>query len=167
MSHVIVMRILFGLFLLNEVVVLLRSSAEEKKQIIYPRYMPLPVLLLFAPFVYAIHVPVWIGWVMASVQSVGLLLEVSSEIQLARARSFSIVPRSPSEPQIAGFYRYLENPIYVGIVLQLVAWGALMPLALVGALLSYEGFRRMVKAERAHLATLDFRHRGVDSILWN
>jgi protein-S-isoprenylcysteine O-methyltransferase Ste14 len=167
LSHALVMRVLFGLLLVNEAIVLLRSTPEEKKQIIYPRFMPVPVLLLLAPFAYALPLPPWLGWSVASLQGFGLLLEVYSEIQLMRARSFSIVPRSPAEPQVKGSYRFLENPIYLGMLIQFIAWGAINPVAWIGALLNYEGLRKMVRAERAHLAGLKFEHRGVDSFLWN
>jgi protein-S-isoprenylcysteine O-methyltransferase Ste14 len=168
MSPVLVMRVLFGLLLVNEAVVFLRSSADEKKQIIYPRWMPLPMLLLLAPFAWSLaFLPTALGWCLAALQGLGLALEVRSELQLMRARSFSIVPRSPAQPQVKGSYRFLENPIYVGMLLQLLAWGAIMPLAWVGAALNYEALRKMVRAERAHLKTLGFEHRGVDSFLWS
>jgi protein-S-isoprenylcysteine O-methyltransferase Ste14 len=168
MSPALVMRILFGLFLVNELVVFVRSSEDEKKHIIYPRWMPLPMLLLLIPFAWSLpFIPVTVAWGLVALQAIGFVLELGSEIQLMRARSFSIVVQSPSQPQRAGSYRFLENPIYVGLLLQLIAWGALMPVAWLGAALMYEGLRKMVRAERAHLKTLDFEHRGVDSFLWN
>lgn len=168
MSPVLVMRLLFGLFLVNEMVVFARSTADEKKHIIYPRWMPLPILLLLVPFFWSLRfIPSTAAWVLAGAQGLGLVLEILSEVQLYRARSFSIVVRSPSKPQTAGSYRLLENPIYVGLLVQLMVWGALMPVAWLGAALMYEGLRKMVRAERAHLKTLDFEHRGVDSFLWN
>jgi protein-S-isoprenylcysteine O-methyltransferase Ste14 len=166
MTHVLVMRVLFGLFLVNEMIVVVGSTPEEKAQIIYPRFMPLPVLLLLLPFAWAVALPPWIGWGLALIQAGGLGLEVASEIQLSRARAFSIVPGSPAKLQQAGSYRFLENPIYVGMILQMVAWSVLMPVAFIGALLNYEGLRRMVRAERAHLAASNLEHRGIDRVLW-
>ena len=165
-TPVFVMRVLFGLFLVNEMVVVLRSTPEEKAQIIYPRFFPLPVLLLLLPFFWAVSLPSWLGWTLAILQAIGLLLEGAAEIQLARAKAFSIVPRQASEVEHTGLYRFLEHPIYLGLLLQMIAWGVLMPVALIGALLSYEGLRRMIRAERAHLAESNLKHRGIDSALW-
>lgn len=165
-TPVLVMRVLFGLFLLNEMIVVLRSTPEEKAQIIYPRFFPLPVLLMLLPFFWALSLPSWLGWTLALLQAIGLLLEVASEIQLARAKAFSIVPRQASELEQTGIYRFLEHPIYLGLLLQMIVWSVLMPVALLGALLSYEGLRRMIRAERAHLAASNLKHRGIDSVLW-
>ncbi|HEX2619076.1 MAG TPA: hypothetical protein VHL11_02985, partial [Phototrophicaceae bacterium] len=98
---------------------------------------------------------------------IGLLLELGGELQLMRAASFSVTALKPNQVQSSGFYQWLENPIYVGIILQLVAWGLWMPLALVGMALNFEALRNMVSNERAELAKIRITHRGMDSFLWN
>lgn len=54
-----------------------------------------------------------------------------------------------------------------GIQLQIAGWGMWMPVSLPCVLLQHEALRRMVRAERATLASLGAEHRGLDSFLWN
>jgi protein-S-isoprenylcysteine O-methyltransferase Ste14 len=167
MSAFTVSRILFVCLLINEAVVMGRTPPEERKRIIMPRVMPLPALLLLAPFFFALELPGGWGWLAVFVQALGLGMEIAGEIQLLRARSFSVSANLPAQPQTTGLYRRLENPIYVGILLQLIAWSAWMPVAVVSVALLLESFRRMVREERKYLAQLEVAHRGADSFLWN
>jgi protein-S-isoprenylcysteine O-methyltransferase Ste14 len=167
MSAFTVSRILFLCLLINEAVVMGRTPPEERKRIIMPRAMPLPALLLLAPFFFAIELPGGWGWWAAFAQALGLGMELAGEIQLMRARSYSVSANLPAQPQTTGLYRRLENPIYVGILLQVSAWALWMPVAFVSVALLLESFRRMVREERKYLAQLAVSHRGADSFLWN
>jgi protein-S-isoprenylcysteine O-methyltransferase Ste14 len=167
MSALTVSRILFVCLMINEAIVLARTPPEERKRIIMPRAMPLSVLLLLLPLFFPLELPGWLGWLAASLQAVGLGLELAGELQLMRAQSFSVSANLPAQAQTTGLYRALENPIYVGILLQMVAWSLWMPLTFIAAALQLESFRRMVREERKYLAQLGTTHRGADSILWN
>lgn len=167
MSALLVSRVLFACFLLNEAIVVARTPPEERKRIILPRGMPLPVLLLLVPFVYTWELRGGWGWTVVLVQAMGLVIELGGEIQLARARSFSVSANLPTQPQTTGLYRGLENPIYVGILLQIAAWAWWMPVVFLSVALQLESFRRMVREERKYLEQLGVAHRGADSFLWN
>lgn len=167
MTPITVARILFAVWMLNEAFVVIRSTPEERALIQLPRGGVLPILLLFIPIVFAIPYPDWIGWLLVIVQVIGLALELGGEYQLSRAKSFSIVADTPDRFQTRGLYRFLENPIYVGIIIQLLVWSLWMPLVLISVVLNVEMMRRMVAGERAHMAKSNFAHRGIDSILWN
>lgn len=167
MSAFTASRILFVCLLLNEAMVVARTPPAERKRVILPRGTPLPILLLLAPFFFALELPGGWGWGAVFVQAVGLGMELAGELQLMRARSFSMSANRPAHPLTTGLYRYLENPIYLGLLLQIIAWSLWMPLALVAVALQLEAFRRMVGAEREYLAQLAVIHRGADSFLWN
>ncbi|HYO70600.1 MAG TPA: methyltransferase [Archangium sp.] len=167
MTALTVSRVLFVCFLINEAIVLARTPPEERQRVIMPRAMPLPVLLLLAPFFFALELPGGWGWLAAIVQALGLGLEIAGEVQLARAQSFSMSANVPARPQTTGLYRRLENPIYLGILLQLLAWAVWMPVVFLAVALQLESFRRMVREERKYLAQLAVSHRGADSFLWS
>ena len=167
MSALTVSRILFACWMLNEAVVIARTPPEERKRIILPRAMPLVMVLLFLPLFYTVELPAWLGWLAMGLQAAGLGLELAGELQLTRAQSFSVSANLPAQAQTTGFYRTLENPIYVGILLQMVGWSLWMPLAFIAVGLQVESFRRMVREERKYLAQLGTTHRGADSFLWN
>lgn len=167
MTPITVARILFVVWMVNEAFVVIRSSPEERARIELPRFGPLAILVIFIPLFFAIDYPLWVGWGLVIAQALGLALELGGEYQLTRAKSFSIAADTPDQYQTDGLYRFFENPIYVGILVQLLVWSLWMPLVLVGLALNYEQLRRMVAGERAHLATKNFVHRGIDSILWN
>jgi protein-S-isoprenylcysteine O-methyltransferase Ste14 len=158
---------LFAVWMINEAVVITRTSPEERKRIILPRAMPLVLVLVFLPLFYALELPVWLGWLATALQAIGLGLELAGEIQLTRAQSFSVSANLPVQVQTTGFYRVLESPIYVGILVQLVAWSLWMPLTFIAVVLQIESFRRMLREERKYLAQLGTTHRGADSFLWN
>jgi protein-S-isoprenylcysteine O-methyltransferase Ste14 len=167
MTPLTVARILFAVWMVNEAFVVIRSTPEERARIELPRFGPLAILILFIPLFFAIDYPLWVGWGLVIAQGLGLAMELSGEYQLTRAKSFSIAADTPDQYQTRGLYRFFENPIYVGILLQLLAWSLWMPLVIIGLALNYDQLRRMVAGERAHLATNNFVHRGIDSILWN
>jgi protein-S-isoprenylcysteine O-methyltransferase Ste14 len=167
MTPLVVARLFFAIWVINEAFVVVRSTPEERARIKLPRGGALTLLLLFIPLFFVIPYPDEIGWLLVIVQGFGLWLELAGEYQLFQAKSFSAVADTPNQFQTGGLYRFFENPIYVGVVIQLMAWSAWMPLALIAAALNIELLRRMVAGERAHLATNNFIHRGIDSILWN
>ncbi len=167
MSAFTASRILFVFLLLNEALVVARTPPAERRRVILPRGTPLPMVLLLAPFFFALELPGGWGWGAVFVQAVGLGMEFAGEIQLTRARSFSMSANRPAHHLTTGLYRYLENPIYLGLLLQIIAWSLWMPLAFVAVALQLEAFRRMVSEERKYLAQLAVVHRGADSFLWN
>ncbi|MFY0583925.1 hypothetical protein ACN28S_65080 [Cystobacter fuscus] len=150
MSALTLSRILFVGLLINEAIVLARTPPAERERIILPRVMPLQFLLLLVPFFFALELPVGWGCWAVFMQSVGLGMELAGEFQLMRARSFSVAANLPTQPQTTGLYRCLENPIYVGILLQLTAWALWRPLAFIAVALQFESFRRMVREEREY-----------------
>lgn len=167
MSALFVSRALYACFLLNEAIVLGRTPPEERKRIILPRAMPLPLLLLLIPFFFALELPgVW-GWWVVMVQAMGLATALVAQLQLSLAQSFSVSANLPAQPQTTGVYRALENPIYVGILLQMAAWSFWMPVTFIALALQVESCRRMVREERQYLARLGVAHRGADSFLWS
>jgi protein-S-isoprenylcysteine O-methyltransferase Ste14 len=167
MAYLTISRILFIAFLANEALIFSRMPAEERKRVILPPLLPLMFLLLFIPFFWTIELPAWLGLVAVLLQGGGLALEIATEIQLTRAESYSVAANTPKNPQSTGVYRYLENPLYIGILAQIVGWSLWMPLVFVSLALQYVGIRRMVNEERKHLAAVNFAHRGLDSRLWN
>lgn len=167
MDFLTLSRILYALLIINEIVILSRSSAEERSRILYPRFMPLPLILILLPFVIAIELPDWLGLIIVILQGIGLALEIVSEIQLLRAKSFSVNTDDATIPQVNRMYRWLENPIYIGILIHIIGWAAWMPVAYIAVILQYDAFRRSVREERKHLAMLGTTNRGIDSVIWN
>lgn len=168
MTPIVVSRVLLILFVINEAVVVFRSKPGEIQSINVPLITKLSLILLLIPFFYALPLPDAFGWVLVAIQAGGLLLEVASEIQLARAKSFAISSNAASNIQKRGVYRWLENPIYVGILLQVFAWALWMPAALIAAVLVVPVVRSMVASERQFLSVQhNEQHRGIDSFIWN
>jgi protein-S-isoprenylcysteine O-methyltransferase Ste14 len=167
MNPIIISRILMFLLLVNEVFVVLRTPAEEREHIALP---PLPwlLILLFVPFFYALELPIWLAAIAIFLQAFGLFMEIFSEIQLSRAKSFGVLSNKGTEPQTTGFYRWFEHPIYIGILLQVIGWSLFMPIVVIALGLMFIGVRQMVQNEREYLAeSLDFKHTGIDTPLWN
>ncbi len=159
-------RILFILMVINEIIVVLRSSEKERSEIVFPRAMPLPLLLVIIPFFVRLDLPDWLALLAVLGQAAGLIIEILGERQLLHARSFSINTDAAINPQTSGMYRLLEHPIYIGILLQVSAWSLFMPLAFIGVIMQYEAFRTSANYERVHLASLGIVHRGLDKFLW-
>lgn len=105
-------------------------------------------------------------WLAALLQVAGLVLMAGARRQLIRAGSFGWGPEAATRPQRDGWYRHLEHPIYTGMVIHLLGWALVNPLALVAAWQLYAAEQRAVPRERAHLARLGVSHRGLDSWLW-
>lgn len=159
--------LLLVLFFINEAIVVARSAPAERQQIKLPLYTAISGLLLFVPFFFALDLPAWLGWLAVALQAGGLLLEVTSELQLMRAKSFAISAEGATEIQKQGMYQWLENPIYLGILLQLVGWAIWMPVVFVCVGLFFLVIREMVSNERRFLATQHHAfHQGIDSFLW-
>jgi protein-S-isoprenylcysteine O-methyltransferase Ste14 len=168
MSPVIASRILILLFFVNELIVVLRSKPEERQSLNVPLITSLSFLLFLVPFFYVLPFPVWLGWGIVALQAAGLVLEVFSELQLARAKSFAVSANAATTVQRGGMYRLFENPIYLGILIQLLAWSLWVPVLLLTMVLILPVVRSMVAGERQFLAThLNTTHRGIDSFLWN
>ncbi len=167
MSPLTVSRIIFVLLWVNEFYVLSRSSAEERAAMPIGPSIAISFVLLVLPFFIAIAYPDWLGWLIVIGQVVCLAMEVAGEIQLSRAKSFSINAKVPMTPQKDGLYRFMENPIYIALLLHFAIWGIWMPLVWIGVAMQYMVVRKMVKAERSQLAAIQFVHRKFDSILWN
>lgn len=168
MSLITISRILAVCMLLNEAFVVFRTPPEERARVILPPLAPVAILLLFVPFFFALDLPVWLALPAVLLQGAGLLIEVSSEIQLIRAQSFSIVSDKGTVPQTTGFYRWFEHPIYIGILMQMIGWSLFMPVVFLSVVLNFIAVRKMVHNEREYLAkALNFSHRGLDTRLWN
>jgi protein-S-isoprenylcysteine O-methyltransferase Ste14 len=168
MSPVIASRVLILLFFINELIVVLRSKPEERQSLNVPLLTSLSLLLFLVPFFYVLSLPSSLGWLIVAIQASGLVLEIFSEIQLARAKSFAVSFDAATNVQRGGMYRLLEHPIYVGILLQLIAWSLWMPILLLTIFLILPVVRSMAASERQFLAAHhNANHRGLDSFLWN
>lgn len=159
-------RVLFLLFVAQEVAILLRATPKERAEAPIPPYPALFGLAYFAPLVVNMRVPRWLERLALVLQLLGWSLEIAAMSQLARRRSFGIHPTAATETVQTGVYRF-EHPIYLGILLSVLGWTLPVPPASIAVLLTYIGFRRAVREERAHLASLKMRHRGLESFLWS
>lgn len=167
MSPLFLCRLLTVLFFINEAIVMARSTPEEREQLKLPPLTAISGLLLFVPFFIALDLPDWLAWLAVALQLGGLLLEVTSELQLMRGKSFAISAQAATNVQKQGLYRWLENPIYLGILMQLIGWALWMPLVFICVALFFLMLRTMVFKERHFLASqLHVTHQGVDSFLW-
>jgi protein-S-isoprenylcysteine O-methyltransferase Ste14 len=158
-------RILFLGFLVQEGVIFLRATREERRQAPVPAYPALLGLCLCAPLVLRLRLPRWLERLALGLQVLGWTLEVVAMYQLSRRQSFGIHPTAATTPLQHGLYRF-EHPIYLGILISLLGWTLPVPPSMTAVLLTYRAFRRAVRQERAHLASLQIRHRGLESRLW-
>lgn len=158
-------RLLFLGFLVQEGVIFLRATPEERKHAPVPAYPALLGLCMIAPLIFRLRLPRWLDRLALGLQALGWALEVAAMYQLSRRRSFGIHPTAATTPLQSGLYRF-EHPIYLGILVSLLGWTLPLPPSLAAVLLTYRAFRRAVSQERAHLATLQIRHRGLESWLW-
>ena len=133
--------------------------------------MPIPPapalfgLALLAPLVLKRRVPRWLERLALLLQVLGWSLEIAGMAQLARRQSFGIHPTAATALSRGGVYRF-EHPIYLGLLLTIAGWTLPVPPCLAAVVLAYQGFRRAVRLERAHLASLQAQHRGLESFLW-
>jgi len=158
-------RCLFLAFLVQEGVVFVRATPDERAHAPVP---PVPALFgvaLLAPLVLTSTVPRWLERLALFLQVAGWALEVAAMTQLVRAQSFGIHPTAATKPLQTGVYRF-EHPIYLGLLVSIAGWTLPVPPCLMAVVLTYRGFRRAVGQERAHLASLQVRHRGIESVLW-
>jgi protein-S-isoprenylcysteine O-methyltransferase Ste14 len=158
-------RCLFLAFLVQEGVVFLRATPDERAHAPVPPFPALFGVALLAPLVLASAVPRWLERLALFLQVAGWALEIAAMTQLVREQSFGIHPTAATKPLQTGFYRF-EHPIYLGLLVSIAGWTLPMPPCLVAVVLTYRGFRRAVGLERAHLASLHVRHRGIESFLW-
>ena len=139
-------RSVFVAFLVQEGIVFLRATPEERAAAPIP---PAPALFGLALLL----------------QVLGWSLEIAGMAQLARRQSFGIHPTAATALSRGGVYRF-EHPIYLGLLLTIAGWTLPVPPCLAAVVLAYQGFRRAVRLERAHLASLQAQHRGLESFLW-
>lgn len=158
-------RFFFLVFLFQEGVVFLRATAQERTQAPIPPYPAILGLSLLAPLVLNIRIPRWLERLALGLQVLGWALEVAAMSQLARQQSFGIHPTAATKPLQSGLYRF-EHPIYLGLFISLLGWTLPFPPSMLAMPLIYIGFCRAVRQERAHLASLDVRHRGIESFMW-
>lgn len=160
-------RLLLLSFFINEAIVVARSSPEERKRTQPSPPLVVSLLLLLSYFFVALPLPEPVVWGIVLLQIIGLLMEISGEIQLSRADSFAITADNATQIQKKNLYRWLENPIYLGILVQVFAVSIGMPLIFITWFMMFRELRNMVSRERHYLLTLNETHRGIDSFLWN
>lgn len=158
-------RMLFLGFLVQEGVIFLRATPEERKQAPIPPYPAIMGLCILAPLVIRLRLPRWLERLALGLQVLGWVLEIAAMRQLARRQSFGIHPTAATTPLQHGVYRF-EHPIYFGILVSLLGWTLPVPPSIAAVFLTYAAFRQAVREERAHLAALQIRHRGLESRLW-
>jgi protein-S-isoprenylcysteine O-methyltransferase Ste14 len=161
-----VRRFLFLTFMVQEGVIFLRATPQERAQAPIPPYAPIFGLLLLAPLVRNSVLPRWLERFALGLQVLGWALEVAAMIQLARQQSFGIHPTAATQAQQRGLYRF-EHPIYLGLLISMLGWTLPVPSSTLAVLFAYIGFRHAIRQERAHLASLQVRHRGIDSFIWS
>jgi protein-S-isoprenylcysteine O-methyltransferase Ste14 len=159
-------RFLFLAFLVQEGLVFLRATPEQRSQAPIPPSPAIFGVSLLAPLLLRSFVPRWIERLALFLQVVGWSLEVAAMTQLARQQSFGIHPTAATKPLQTGLYRF-EHPIYLGLLISIAGWTMPAPPCLVAVILMYSGFRRAIRQERAHLASFQVRHRGIESFLWS
>lgn len=158
-------RILFLGFLAQEAVIFLRATPEERAAAPVPPYPAIYGPALLAPLVLTMRVPRWLERLAFVLQLLGWTLEIAAMRQLARERSFGIHPTAATRMARGGVYRF-EHPIYVGILLSLLGWTLPVPPSSIAVVITFVGFRRAVRQERAYLASLGMDHRGLESFVW-
>ncbi|HEY0602806.1 MAG TPA: methyltransferase [Herpetosiphonaceae bacterium] len=158
-------RLLFLGFVAQEGVIFLRATPQERKQAPVPAYPALLGLCMLAPLVFRLRLPRWLDRLALALQVLGWALEATAMNQLSRQRSFGIHPTAATKPLQSGLYRF-EHPIYLGILVSLLGWTLPVPPSMAAVILIYSAFRRAISQERAHLASLQIRHRGLESWLW-
>lgn len=60
--------------------------------------------------------------------------------------------------------RWLDR---LALRLQVLGWTLPVPPSMAAMILTYRAFRRVISQERAHLAALQIRHRGLERRLWS
>ena len=158
-------RFLFLTFLVQEGMIFLRATPEQRSQAPVPPYPAIFGVAFLAPLVLNSAVPRWLERLALLLQVAGWSLEIAAMTQLARQQSFGIHPTAATKPVQTGLYRF-EHPIYLGLLISMLGWTMPIPPCLVAAVFMYSAFRRAIRQERAHLASLHVQHRGIDSFLW-
>lgn len=109
-----------------------------------------------APLTLSLEVPNWFRWITAaSVALIGIAFDIGGILSFRRART-TINPLKPDKTSSlvsSGLYRFSRNPMYVGMLLLLIAWSIFLaaPLTLLGplAFLLYMGRFQIAPEERA------------------
>lgn len=161
-----VRRFLFLTFMVQEGVIFLRAKPQERAEAPIPPYGAIFGLLLLAPLVRNSALPRWFERLALGLQVLGWALEVAATIQLAQQKSFGIHPTAATQALESGLYRF-EHPIYLGLLISILGWTLPVPPCTLAVLFAYIRFRRAIRQERAHLASLQVRHRGIDSFIWS
>lgn len=159
-----VARLLFALWIADELWCA-RSRAEDS---VAPMILPSvdTAILGALPLIAPRPIPPPVTWLGVALQLVGLVLMASGRRQLISVGSFGWGANSGTRPQTTGWYRRLEHPIYLGMIIHLLGWAAQHPATVGAAWALYTSNRARVVQERAHLAGLGVVHRGLDSPLW-
>lgn len=159
-------RLLFVALVINELIAVRSTPKEQHDNIIMPKPIWLTAITLLLPFVFRLELPTWLGLTALGIQAFAFAIHLLSQSQLIRAKSFAVVTDAGTNVQTTGMYRYLENPIYVGIMLNMFGWSIFMPIAFIGWVLLGIAFRKDVYQERQHLMKLGAVHSGLDSPFW-
>jgi protein-S-isoprenylcysteine O-methyltransferase Ste14 len=163
----LVSRALFVAVVINELIAVRSLPKDQQDKIVMPSPVWLTAITLLLPFVVRIPLPTGLALFAVGCQAVALALHILAQEQLKRANSFAVVTDAGTQTQTTGMYRYLENPIYVGLMLHMFGWAIFMPIGFIGWVLLGRAFRKDVYAERLHLMTkLGTVHTGLDSPLW-
>jgi protein-S-isoprenylcysteine O-methyltransferase Ste14 len=158
---------LFVAVVINELIAVRSLPKDQQDKIVMPSPVWLTALTLLLPFVIRIPLPTWLAVFAVGCQAVALIIHLLAQNQLIRAKSFAVVTDAGTQAQTKGMYRYLENPIYVGLMLHMFGWAIFMPIGFIGWVLLGRAFRKDVYAERLHLMTkLGTVHSGLDSPFW-
>jgi protein-S-isoprenylcysteine O-methyltransferase Ste14 len=165
--YLTISRVLFLIYFLMSLLIFLRQTPEQRKTIDgVPQPLWLAVILMLLPLVVALPLPDWLGVTAAAGMAISLVVLTAGRLQLMRVNSYSMGTNAATVVEKGGMFRWLEHPIYTGIILFLLFWSFWMPLTLIATALQYRALRESVKHEREYLATLGEQHRGIDSRFW-
>jgi protein-S-isoprenylcysteine O-methyltransferase Ste14 len=160
-------RFFFLMYFFMSLYIYLKHTPEERKTISgMPQPVALVVVLILLPLFVALPLPEWLSMIVTMMMGIGFVLLTLGRMQLIRANSYSMGTTAATTVETDGMFRWLEHPIYTGMILLMLGWSVWMPLTFIATVLLYLSLRESVRKERAYMATLGVVPRGLDSSLW-
>jgi protein-S-isoprenylcysteine O-methyltransferase Ste14 len=165
--YLILSRFFFLIYFFMSLYIYLKHTPEERKTIsAMPQPVWLVVILTLLPLFVALPLPEWLSLIATVLVGVGFVLVTVGRMQLIRANSYSMGTSAATTIETRGMFRWMEHPIYTGMILLMVGWSLWMPLTLIATVLLYRSLRESVRKEREYMTTLGILPRGLDSNLW-
>jgi protein-S-isoprenylcysteine O-methyltransferase Ste14 len=160
-------RFFFLMYFFMSLYIYLKHTPEERKTIsAMPQPVWLVVILTLLPLFIVLPLPEWLSLIVTVIMGLGFGLLTLGRMQLIRANSYSMGTSAATTIETGGMFRWLEHPIYTGMMLLMLGWSLWMPLTFLATALLYRSLRESARKERAYMATLGVVPRGLDSSLW-